>query len=105
MLALKKSYGPLLNIKIRGFMVHDRVEGSGPDVISLNTFGIESLEQAVSTTKCWIDECLSTDLETILPGEDQIAVLCFQAAREGLKHTKASDKSKLHDLYSIFTFI
>lgn len=105
MLALKKSYGPLLNIKMRAFVLHNKVDDSGPDVVPLNAFGMESLEQAELAAKSWIDECVSTDLETILKGEDQIAVLCFQAARKKWKRTKASDKSNLYDLYTILTFI
>jgi hypothetical protein len=66
MLALKRSYGPLLNIKLRAFAVQDRAEDSGHGFISLNAFGIESVEQVVLAAKSWIDESLSTNMETIL---------------------------------------
>lgn len=66
MLALKRSYGPLLNIKMRAFAVQDRAEDSGHGFISLSAFGIESVEQAALAAKSWIDESISTNMETIL---------------------------------------
>ncbi|KAN0112346.1 hypothetical protein V8E51_005297 [Hyaloscypha variabilis] len=87
--ALKKSYGPPLDISIRGLTLDEKVDGPTPEVMSLDALGIQSLEQATLATKVWIDECLHTCIENMLDGADQITMLCFQAAQEAKEHAKA----------------
>lgn len=44
--AFKKSYGPPLNISIRGLALGEKDDGPAPEVMPLNALGIQSLEQA-----------------------------------------------------------
>ncbi|CZR69344.1 uncharacterized protein PAC_19244 [Phialocephala subalpina] len=104
-LALKTSYGPPLSIKMQALTLDDQVEDVRPEVVLLNTLGIESLEQATPAAASWIDECLDAYFEGTLDSIDQTARLCFQAAREGVKDTEASDNLYFHGLYTLLTAI
>jgi hypothetical protein len=92
---LKRSYGAPLKLSIRGFVLEETSEKSPPDLISFNALGIESLDQATLAAKTCVKESLHACVGTKVEEEDQIAVICFQAALNMASHPQVRLRSSI----------
>ena len=92
---LNRSYGAPLKLCIRGFVLGERSEKSSSEFISINALGMESLGQATSAAKTCVKESVHGCIGTKVEGEDQIAVICFQAALRMARHPEVRLRSRI----------
>jgi hypothetical protein len=92
---LSRPYGAPFKLSIRGFILEERSEMSSPEFIGFNALGMESLGQATSAAKTCVKESLNACVDTKVEEEDQVAVICFQAALNMASHPKVRLRSRI----------